>query len=167
MLSDLNNVMEQGGWILPVLLVLSILGLGIALWRGLCLLLISRKLSAVAKQILGKCQGNSHSKRAELDLFLLEIQGGFVLIRIIASIAPLLGLLGTVLGLLEAFEAIASNGLGEPGIFASGISKALLTTIAGLFVAIPHLIALNFLERMVDLLGARLDCKLNLSEENS
>jgi biopolymer transport protein ExbB len=57
----------------------------------------------------------------------------------IASISPLLGLLGTVLGMINVFAAIVSVGVGNPGVLASGISQALLTTAAGLSVAIPAL----------------------------
>jgi biopolymer transport protein ExbB len=54
----------------------------------------------------------------------------------IASITPLLGLLGTVIGMIKVFSAIVTAGVGNPGVLASGISEALLTTAAGLFVAI-------------------------------
>ena len=54
----------------------------------------------------------------------------------IASITPLLGLLGTVIGMIKVFSAIVTAGVGNPAVLASGISEALLTTAAGLFVAI-------------------------------
>lgn len=58
----------------------------------------------------------------------------------IASVAPLLGLLGTVIGMIDVFRVITEAGVGDPGVLAGGISKALLTTAAGLSVAIPALL---------------------------
>lgn len=77
----------------------------------------------------------------------------------IASIAPLLGLLGTVVGMIKVFTAIMVNGVGDPGILAGGISEALLTTAAGLTVAIPSLIFHRYFERLVD------EYVLNMEEE--
>lgn len=68
----------------------------------------------------------------------------------IAAISPLLGLLGTVLGMIEVFRALVEDGIGNPGIFAAGISEALVTTAAGLAVAIPALILHRYLLRKVD-----------------
>mgnify|MGYP000730503813 CR=1 FL=1 len=68
----------------------------------------------------------------------------------IASITPLLGLLGTVVGMIKVFAAIMVHGVGDPGILAGGISEALLTTAAGLTVAIPSLIFHRYFQRLVD-----------------
>jgi len=68
----------------------------------------------------------------------------------IASISPLLGLLGTVVGMIQAFSAIVEQGIGDPTILASGISVALITTATGLTVAIPSLIFHRYFERLVD-----------------
>ncbi len=68
----------------------------------------------------------------------------------IASIAPLLGLLGTVIGMIEVFSAIVAHGVGNPGVLAGGISVALITTAAGLIVAIPSLAFYRYFERLVD-----------------
>jgi len=68
----------------------------------------------------------------------------------IASIAPLLGLLGTVVGMIQAFSSIVTHGVGDPSVLAGGISVALLTTAAGLTVAIPSLIFHRYFERLVD-----------------
>lgn len=61
-------------------------------------------------------------------------------LSLVASISPLLGLLGTVSGMIRAFNTIAAEGVGNPGLLAGGISEALLTTAAGLCVAIPTLV---------------------------
>jgi biopolymer transport protein ExbB len=68
----------------------------------------------------------------------------------IASIAPLLGLLGTVIGMIQVFSAIVTYGVGNPGVLAGGISVALITTAAGLIVAIPSLAFHRYFERLVD-----------------
>ncbi|RFA24564.1 biopolymer transporter ExbB [Alkalilimnicola ehrlichii] len=68
----------------------------------------------------------------------------------IAAISPLLGLLGTVIGMIKVFGAIQLQGLGNTGALAGGISEALVTTAAGLVVAIPALMAYRYLRRHVD-----------------
>ncbi|GGX51762.1 MotA/TolQ/ExbB proton channel family protein [Saccharospirillum salsuginis] len=68
----------------------------------------------------------------------------------IAAVSPLLGLLGTVLGMIEVFTAIMVQGTGNTGVLAGGISQALITTAAGLSVAIPALIFHRALSRRVD-----------------
>ena len=77
----------------------------------------------------------------------------------IASVTPLLGLLGTVVGMIKVFAAIMIHGVGDPGILAGGISEALITTAAGLTVAIPSLIFHRYFERLVD------EYVLNMEEE--
>lgn len=68
----------------------------------------------------------------------------------IAGISPLLGLLGTVAGMIKSFTAITAQGVGNPTVLAGGISEALVTTAAGLIVAIPSLIAYRYLRGRVD-----------------
>jgi len=70
----------------------------------------------------------------------------------IASITPLLGLLGTVIGMIKVFTAITTAGVGDPGVLAHGISEALITTAAGLAVAIPSLIFHRYLSGKVNML---------------
>ncbi len=68
----------------------------------------------------------------------------------IASISPLLGLLGTVIGMIKVFSAIMVAGVGNPAVLAGGISEALITTAAGLSVAIPTLMFHRYLSGSVD-----------------
>jgi biopolymer transport protein ExbB len=68
----------------------------------------------------------------------------------IAGVAPLLGLLGTVTGIIKAFNVIYSGGLGDPRALSGGISEALLTTAYGLMVAIPSYVAYRYLRGRVD-----------------
>jgi len=75
----------------------------------------------------------------------------------IAAITPLLGLLGTVIGMVKVFAAITTHGVGDPTVLAGGISEALITTAAGLTVAIPSLIGYRYLRGKVDALAVRME----------
>jgi len=75
----------------------------------------------------------------------------------IAAITPLLGLLGTVIGMVKVFAAITTHGVGDPTVLAGGISEALITTAAGLTVAIPSLIGYRYLRGRVDALSVRME----------
>lgn len=68
----------------------------------------------------------------------------------IASIAPLMGLLGTVDGIIRVFSSISHSGMGDPSILSGGISEALIATASGLTVAIPSLFFHRYFERLVD-----------------
>ena len=75
----------------------------------------------------------------------------------IAAISPLLGLLGTVIGMVKVFAAITTHGVGDPAVLAGGISEALITTAAGLTVAIPSLIGYRYLNGKVDALAVQME----------
>lgn len=75
----------------------------------------------------------------------------------IAAISPLLGLLGTVIGMVNVFAAITTHGVGDPGVLAGGISEALITTAAGLCVAIPSLIGYRYLRGRIDALVVQME----------
>ena len=72
-----------------------------------------------------------------------SIQAGLPMIKLVAAVAPLLGLLGTVTGMIETFQSITLFGTGDPKLMAGGISQALMTTVLGLVVAIPILFIYN------------------------
>lgn len=75
----------------------------------------------------------------------------------IASITPLLGLLGTVIGMIKVFAAITTQGVGNPSVLAGGISEALITTATGLSVAIPSLIFYRYFRGKVDALVLKME----------
>jgi biopolymer transport protein ExbB len=75
----------------------------------------------------------------------------------IAAISPLLGLLGTVIGMIQVFSTITTQGVGNPGALASGISQALITTAAGMVVAIPSLMAYRYFRGKVNMLVIRME----------
>ncbi len=97
--------------------------------------------------------GRSAVEAAFQEASLQEEQGltqGLRPLATIAQIAPLLGLLGTVTGMIVAFSEISRQGTGNPAALADGIGQALVTTAAGLIVAIPALIGQNYLASRVD-----------------
>ena len=73
-----------------------------------------------------------------------KLEGGLNIVKVVAAVAPLLGLLGTVIGMINTFQAITLYGTGDPQIMASGISEALVTTVLGLVAAIPLLLLHSF-----------------------
>ncbi len=72
------------------------------------------------------------------------LEKGLVILETVAGIAPLLGLLGTVIGILKVFNVISVVGVGQAGAMAGGISEALITTIVGLSIGIPAVVGVNF-----------------------
>ena len=86
----------------------------------------------------------------ELDRFLNTL-------GTVASIAPLLGLLGTVTGIIRSFTAINQGAIGDPRMLSGGISEALISTAAGLMVAVPALVAYRWLRGRVDSLALELE----------
>ena len=96
-------------------------------------------------RVLQVYQGNQQADTETLELKLGEailketpsLQRGILFIKVISVVAPLLGLLGTVTGMIQTFQAITLFGAGDPTIMAGGISQALMTTVLGLCVAIP------------------------------
>ena len=101
----------------------------------------------VMKEAIGEA---GHQVVADLDRYLNSL-------GTIAAVSPLLGLLGTVIGMIKVFTAITSAGVGDPAVLAGGISEALLTTAAGLSVAIPTLIFHRYLEGRVDRLALAME----------
>ena len=104
-----------------------------------------------AKVFRACIQGAGASRADAEDNMLIEKEDGQEFLRkrvglfgTISFIAPLIGLLGTVLGVLRAFKDLALSGSGGPSIVAAGISEALVTTVAGLCVAIPSAIIYNY-----------------------
>lgn len=94
---------------------------------------------------------NSEELIREIELKELNIlEKNTYILGIIAYISPMLGLLGTVTGMIQAFRKIAVVGVGDPTAIASGISQALYTTAAGLIIAIPSLIAYNIFNKKIE-----------------
>ena len=97
--------------------------------------------------------GPEHAKRleAEAETRFARLEGGFRLLDNVAQLAPLLGLFGTVLGMIEAFQSLQDAGAQvDPSLLAGGIWVALLTTAVGLAVAMPTAMVLSWFEARMD-----------------
>jgi len=159
---NLTERVQQGGVIGYVILTLGILVVLLAIGRFIYLLLVDRKiqtqlthLDAPGNNPLGRVlqvfQDNKSENLEHLELKLGEavlrelppISRGLSFLKISAAVAPLLGLLGTVTGMIITFQAITLFGAGDPKLMAGGISQALVTTVLGLVVAIPTLLLHN------------------------
>ena len=104
-------------------------------------ILINNHLSREEKFIDIQAAGRQETKALEKRLLVLEI---------ITAVAPLLGLLGTVLGLENIFGIISELGLGQAKAFSGGLAEAIRTTVFGLFIAIPSLVAFSYFDKKVD-----------------
>ncbi len=119
---------------------------------------VCRQRNTAMGRILTVALENSGVRRAVMKEILEEagrqevakMERFIGVLGLIAAMAPLLGLLGTVVGMIEVFQQISLVGVGKADALAGGISKALNTTAAGLTVAIPSLIAHRFFEARVD-----------------
>ncbi len=173
---DLKEKIKQGGVIGYLILVLGAIGLLLAVFRGLSLLVtrlkVNKQLASSApddKNPLGRLQKianyltdeNMDAVSLRLDEQLAEesskLNGGLPTIAVLAAVSPLLGLLGTVTGMIDTFQSITLYGTGDPKIMSGGISEALITTQLGLAVAIPlvllHSLLTGRVNRLVEKLG--------------
>lgn len=120
----------------------------------------SNPLGRVLQQAAVLADTDEETLQSKLDEAILQelpkFEQGQSLVKLLAAIAPLLGLLGTVVGMIETFQSISLFGSGDPKLMASGISQALVTTVLGLVVAIPllfgHNIISSFSRSLVQLL---------------
>lgn len=151
---------HQGRQVGYVITAVGVVGILIALVRFVVLQLVGMKVSSQLKsttvnsdnplgRVLAVHEENPSMDTETLELKLNEavlkeipkLESSLTLIKIIAAVAPLLGLLGTVTGMIITFQSITIFGAGDPKTMAGGISSALVTTVLGLIVAIPTLLA--------------------------
>jgi biopolymer transport protein ExbB len=147
---------HQGGIVGYCIIGLGFVGLLIALWRFIGLSSDSRKVAAQLKRdtastdnplgrVLAAYESNRGADTETIELKLSEaalkempgLTKGLLFIKVISVVAPLMGLLGTVTGMIKTFQVITLYGAGDPKMMAGGISQALMTTVLGLVVAIP------------------------------
>lgn len=149
---NIEHYVNQGGIIVMILIAMFGVGLTIMLWKFLVILYVNFKKKKTCKVYVEDLPSNSDMSIVELYVhdIMHSLERGLDTVKIIATISPLLGLLGTVIGIYSAFQGISQNGLGDPSYFAEGISMAMITTIAGLGVAIPHYVGYNYLISMMD-----------------
>ncbi|WP_447528634.1 MotA/TolQ/ExbB proton channel family protein [Vreelandella sp. TE19] len=153
---------QQGGYVGYVVVVLGVIGLLVALAQYLYLWVVSARVKRQRRSLdnldhnnpLGRVlyrfkdmdkHQTPEALEARLDEAVLaelpRIERGQPMVKLLAAIAPLLGLLGTVTGMIVTFQAITVFGTGDPQLMAGGISQALVTTVLGLVTAVPLLFA--------------------------
>lgn len=165
-LIDKETVGEQwhhGGTVGYVITAIGVFGVLLGVWRILVLSTINAKVNSQLKsakantnnplgRVMKVAEDNPRVDNETLELKLEEavlkerpaIESGLSVLKIIAAVAPLLGLLGTVVGMIQTFQAITMFGAGDPKTMAGGISAALVTTVLGLVVAIPVVLIHTF-----------------------
>lgn len=162
---DMMERIRQGALVGYIIIGLGILGLLIAAWRLIVLAGISAGVRKQQKNLtqpdsnnpLGRVLKSYQDLPKPVDVEVLEarmdeavlrelpaLERGQTIIKLFAGIAPLLGLLGTVTGMIATFQAITNFGTGDPKLMAAGISQALITTVLGLLAAIPLLLVHNW-----------------------
>ncbi len=170
---------HQGGLVGYIITGVGAFAMLLAIWRFIVLAGISSKVNSQLKsatpntnnplgRVLKVAEDNKGLDGESLELKLEEatlkerpaIESGLNLLKIIAMVAPLLGLLGTVTGMIITFQAITIFGAGDPKAMAGGISGALVTTVLGLVVAIPTVL-------MHTLVNGRAKRVLHILEEQS
>ncbi len=174
---SLRERIEQGGSIGLIILFLGAFGLLLTLWRTLYLATVYLRMQAQMRNVgkpslsnpLGRVlcavEGVSLDEEELLQLKLDEavlaeipaLERGNGLIKLLAATSPLLGLLGTVTGMILTFQAISLFGTGDPKLMAGGISQALVTTVLGLVVAIPLLFGHSLINALSRSMIQRLD----------
>ena len=151
---SLFEFINKGGFIMYILLFANIVGYALIFYKGWLIGKYKSHLTHngqnIWSQFTSKMSGKSFSDEGSVALLkeevvqnIKQLETVLSTIRTIATTGPLLGLLGTVIGILDAFFVISKTGLTDPSMFADGISLALITTVGGLVVAIPHLVALS------------------------
>ena len=160
---DLLERVEQGGVIGYLIIFIGIFGILFAIGRSIALALHMRRVRLQQKDIDNPKTNNAlgriaevYHKNADMDPESREdrvheaiseelprLNWGLNMLRVLAAVAPLLGLLGTVTGMIQTFQAITLFGTGDPRMMAGGISQALVTTALGLSAAIPILLLLT------------------------
>ncbi len=157
--ATLEEQFHQGGTVGYIIAGLLGLGVLISLYKIITLTLESAKIRAQVKNVdnpgnnaLGRIL-KTYQENKDVDVETLElkideailketprIESGINMIKVMAAISPMLGLLGTVTGMIETFQNITLFGTGDPKIMAGGISMALVTTVLGLVAALPLLL---------------------------
>ncbi|WP_218312919.1 MotA/TolQ/ExbB proton channel family protein [Alteromonas antoniana] len=153
---NLQERVEQGGTVGYIILIVGAFGLLLAIERLITLTIIRTKVNKQLKskeikttnplgRVLKVRDEHPNADVEALELHLTEailgevpkLSRNLTIIKIISVVAPLMGLLGTVTGMINTFQAITLFGTGDPKLMAGGISTALVTTVLGLVVAIP------------------------------
>lgn len=166
---SLFDYIRQGGPIMYILLTLNVVGFAIMISKFLVFNQEKKKLEQTAERLGDRVKSEGANQDAgsvielakqEVSYEVSSLERGINTVKVIATVSPLLGLLGTVIGVLVAFRVMSQTGLNNPASFAQGISMALITTVGGMIVAIPHYIGHNYLIGMMDRLEVDLEKRI-------
>lgn len=165
----LKDRLQAGGVVGQIIIVLLAIGLLISLFNGARLLVIRQQIRTQLKdpthignnplgRVLSVYDAEKTRSVEALELRLLEtivdeqqgLEKGLSMLKLLAALAPMLGLLGTVTGMIETFQVITQFGNGDPKVMAGGISMALVTTVLGLVAAMPLLLTHNILSSQAE-----------------
>jgi len=144
---DINTFLHNGGAIVYILIALNIIGFTLIILKIINIFSMKKEQNQIVENISDKISENYNLESHISELIQVnttKYEFGLNTIKTIATISPLIGLLGTVLGILLSFDTISKVGLDDPTLFSSNISLALITTVVGLIVAIPHFIFYNY-----------------------
>lgn len=152
------SFVNQGGPIAWVICGISVIGLWQIIWKFITLNRFWKsERTLLPKSILGNLLTVKANQTLMLELIRTEVscafaplEKGLTTIGTVSSLAPLLGLLGTVMGIFETFGSMAKQGVTDPQLLAGGINVALITTILGLIVSIPHVVGYNYFISRID-----------------
>ena len=167
LLDELQALFDSGGVVLHLIVALAVLMWFCIFERLLYLLYAHRRLTNRVSAYWAARSEHSSWQAQQIRLYLISLgqQGlekNLSLILVSVTLAPLLGLLGTVTGMIEVFEAMTQAGFGNVRAVASGISRATIPTMAGMLVAISGLAVSLWLQRRVGYLREQLDRQLQL-----
>ncbi|MCK9329538.1 MAG: MotA/TolQ/ExbB proton channel family protein [Candidatus Cloacimonetes bacterium] len=182
--SYLVKLFVEGGWVMWPMLILTIWGMAMCIWKIVALSYAKINLNNFLNEILPLIKNKKYKEASELayktrgpvasvthsallkadksieavekaienaaTIEMAFLEKGFININTTINLAPMFGFFGTILGMIEAFDSIARAGEVDPTIVADGIKVALITTMAGLAIAIPVQFINNVLLQMVD-----------------
>lgn len=138
------ELFQRGGTIMYVLAGLSVVGVAFMLLKTFDLFWFKLTEKKKVKKVIEEIKSNdSYEIDTYIQSHIKKLEKGVGIIKTIATTSPLIGLIGTVYGILITFDQITKSGLNDPSKFSNGISIALITTVAGLLIAIPHYIYYN------------------------
>ena len=162
----MHTLIDKGGPTMIALGVLSVAVVAVFVARTLTLTLtgsMSTALAGAARNAAGQPDGPARATLdAEAAAEMGRLRSGFRFMELAATAAPLLGLLGTVLGMIEAFRQLEAAGTKvNPSLLAGGIWEALLTTAAGMVVALIALACLSIMESLAERTAARTERAVN------
>jgi len=186
---NLLEIFEKGGPVMYVIVLCSLIAMTVAIERWLFYRQVEKEDVGLMPQLrksleantvlpgtqcdgplgriwhtLAKGSGDRQARNtaAEVVLFTetLGLDSRLYMLATIGTIAPLLGLLGTVLGMIKTFHTVSLNGVSNPNVLAAGISEALYNTAGGLLVTVPCIIGYNFFRNRSEQLSGVLEARL-------